>query len=296
MNRPSESARDPDHLQAASHVALPIGRLRIAREDALEAVRDRLDRRQRVVDLVADDANQALPRLTLLVAQRLADVGHDEQLERDAALSEMAACGPPSGRCRPGMCRRRSMARRRRGNPTSPSSSAVRPSSRSIGRASSRSPARFARRSRRSGSNEKTATGNLLHHRAQQRGRFERSEALLAKRFGQRVHLDQHLAERVVFTLTARADREVLLTQRREQVRQRLQRVDDAIAQRRRHAPPEADDEERERPLHLRREVAAPQQNQRDAGAGQAGQERHQQDAAVVGQPALEAPAHGRHG
>ena len=57
-------------------------------DQPLEAVGDGLDRRQRVVDLVADDADEPLPRLTFLVAQRAADVGHHEQLERDAALAE----------------------------------------------------------------------------------------------------------------------------------------------------------------------------------------------------------------
>src|SRR6185436_16728476 len=56
-----------------------------------EAAGDRLDRRQRVVDLVADDANQPLPCLPLFVAQRPADVGEDEQLMRTSALPERRA-------------------------------------------------------------------------------------------------------------------------------------------------------------------------------------------------------------
>ena len=61
-----------------------------------EAAGDRLDRRERVVHLVADDANQPLPRLALFFAQRLAEVGEHEQLVRPAALAERAAPDLPA--------------------------------------------------------------------------------------------------------------------------------------------------------------------------------------------------------
>ena len=47
---------------------------------------------------MADDANQPLPRLTLLFAQRLTDVGQHEHLVRLAALPEL----PPSDLPSPG--------------------------------------------------------------------------------------------------------------------------------------------------------------------------------------------------
>ncbi len=47
--------------------------------------------RQRVVDLVAEDAHQPLPGLAFLFAQRAADVGEHEELVGEAALSEARA-------------------------------------------------------------------------------------------------------------------------------------------------------------------------------------------------------------
>ena len=61
-----------------------------------EAAGDRLDRRERVVHLVADDADQPLPRLPFLFAQRLAQVREHEQLVRAAALPELAAPDLPA--------------------------------------------------------------------------------------------------------------------------------------------------------------------------------------------------------
>ena len=80
---------------------------------------------------------------------------------------------------------------------------------------------------------------DLRHHLAQQRRRLERVEALVAQRLGERVDLDHHLAERVAAARAARADREVALAQRREQVGEGLQRQDDALAQREREAEAE---------------------------------------------------------
>ena len=77
---------------------------------------------------------------------------------------------------------------------------------------------------------------DLRHHLAQERRRFERVEPLVAQRFDQRVDLDHDLAERIAAAGAARADREVPLAERGEQVRERLQRQDDALAQREREA------------------------------------------------------------
>ena len=77
---------------------------------------------------------------------------------------------------------------------------------------------------------------DLRHHLAQQRGRFERVEPLVAQRLDQRVDLDHHLAERVAAARAAGADGEVPFAERGEQVRQRLEGQDDALAQREREA------------------------------------------------------------
>ena len=90
---------------------------------------------------------------------------------------------------------------------------------------------------------------DLRHHLAQQRRRLERVEALVPQRLDQRVDLDHHLAERIAAARAAGADREVPLAERGEQVRQRLQRQDDALAQREGEAEADGDDHDRQRPL-----------------------------------------------
>ena len=128
---------------------------------------------------------------------------------------------------------------------------------------------------------------DLRHHLAQQRRRFERVEALVAQRLDQRVHLDHHLAERIAAARAAGADREVPFAERGEQVRQRLQRQHDALAQREREAEADRDDQDGQRPLDLGREVAGPEEDERDDRARQRRRERHQQDAPVVAQARL---------
>ncbi len=84
---------------------------------------------------------------------------------------------------------------------------------------------------------------DLGHHLSQERRRLERVEALVAERFDERVDLDHDLAERIAAAGAAGADREVPLAERGEQVRERLERQDDALAQRQREAEAEGDDE-----------------------------------------------------
>ena len=74
---------------------------------------------------------------------------------------------------------------------------------------------------------------DLLHDRAQQRRGLDRAQPLIVQRLGERIDLEQRGAERIVGVRGAAADREVVLAQRRQQVGQRLQRHDDARADRR---------------------------------------------------------------
>ena len=146
----------------------------------LEAAGDRLDRRERVVDLVAEHADEPLPRLPLFLAQRLAQVGEHEQLVRPSALAERRCGAPPSGRTPPGNAMSiDARRRRRRGSRPSPSSlgacarAAARPAA-----PSSRSPARLTSRSACALVEGEDGDVDLRHHRAQQRRRFERAEPL----------------------------------------------------------------------------------------------------------------------
>src|SRR5581483_3664212 len=85
-----------DDLEAAAHVVLPIWRpLRVAQQRA-EAARDRFDRGEGVVQFVAEHADDALPRLQLLLAQRAAEVGDDDEVVRAAALAKFAAPHAPA--------------------------------------------------------------------------------------------------------------------------------------------------------------------------------------------------------
>jgi hypothetical protein len=72
---------------------------------------------------------------------------------------------------------------------------------------------------------------DLAHHRAQQRSRFQRAEALLAQRAAQRVDLAHHFAQRVVVAIRAAAHGKIALAQGAEQIGKRLQREDHALAQ-----------------------------------------------------------------
>ena len=174
-----------------------------------------------------------------------------------------------------------------------PISSASRPSSRSAGWSSSRAPARLTNFSSCVLVEGEHRDVDLRHHLAQQRRRFERVEPLVAQRLDQRVDLDHDLAERIAAARAARADGEVPLAERGEQVRQRLQRQHHPLAQREREAEADGDDDDRERPLHLGGVVAGPEEDQRDQRAGQRRRQRHQQDAPVVAQARFAGGWHG---
>ena len=96
MNRLSDSDREPMTASPRCTSSRQSGGRRLALDDRRQAAGDRLDRRERVVHLVPDDANQALPRLALFLAQRLAQVGEHQQLVRPAALAEQAAPDLPA--------------------------------------------------------------------------------------------------------------------------------------------------------------------------------------------------------
>ena len=83
-------------VQAAAHVVAPIVGQRVAGDDADQAAGDRLDGRERVVQLVAEHADQALPGLQFLLAQGLGQVGDHHQFERQAVLADARAAHAPA--------------------------------------------------------------------------------------------------------------------------------------------------------------------------------------------------------
>ena len=269
------------------------GRRRLALDDRRQAPGDRLDRRERVVHLVPDDANQALPRLSLFLAQRLAQIGEHQQLVRPPALPEQASPDFPPAHA----------AGKRRGD------DARRLAAQALveiefGRAPPEEPLRRLTQETRAGAvhelqlvflvEREDRDVDLRHHFSQQGRRLERVEPLMAQRFDQGVDLDHHLAERVTAARAAGANREVPLAERGQQVRERLQRQHHPLAQRQREAQAEGDDEDRQRPLDLRGVVAGPQEDERDERPRQRRGERHQEDAAVVAEARFSRG--GRHG
>ena len=109
-------------------------------------------------------------------------------------------------------------------NGARPSASAPRPTSRSAGRPEQALARAVEQLQLGAGVEREHRDVDLLHHLAQERRGLERAQPLLAQHLGERVDLDERLAQRVVAAPDARAEREVLLAQRPQQVRQRLQR------------------------------------------------------------------------
>ena len=75
---------------------------RAGRERVAARLDHRLDRRQRVVELVPDHPDQTSPGTALLLPQRLAQIRDDQQPERPACPREIARASPASGPRVPG--------------------------------------------------------------------------------------------------------------------------------------------------------------------------------------------------
>ena len=242
---------------------------------------------------MADDANQALPRLTFFFPQRLTEVGEHEQLVRTAALTKAAAPDFPTADA----ARKCGVddARRLAGQAFVEVELGRAASQQALGRLAQQASAGAVHELELvvfiEGENRDI---DLRHHLSQERRRLERVEALVAERFDERVDLDHDLAERVAAARAAGPNREVTLAERGKQVGERLERQDDALAERQRKTQAERDDEDAQRPLDLGREVACPQEDEGDECPRQRRGERHQQDAAVVAQARLAGRRHDR--
>ena len=139
-----------------------------------------------------------------------------------------------------------------RRQPSRPSSSAVLFSSRSAGRREQPLAGAVDEAQAVGAVEREDGDVDLLHHLAQQRGGLERAEPLLAQRVGERVGFDHHFAERHRRSSAPCARTEKSPSRSAgEQVRQRLQGIDDAAPERGREAPPGPDDEYAERPADL---------------------------------------------
>ena len=100
------------------------------------------------------------------------------------------------------------------------------------------------------------------------------------------VDFEHHRAERIVVRRAAsarlaRADREVALAERGEEVRQRLQREHHAMSHAERASHPDADDDDGQRPFDFGRVAAGPEQDERDERGGEPRDQRQQQNALI---------------
>ncbi len=186
---------------------------------------------------MADDANQTPPRLPLLLAQRLAEVGERAELVRRSALPELGAADLPAAdaaREAEVLNRRRAAERVLEPELVGEAADQVRSfaSEQPLAEAVDEHETPFA-------VEREDRDVDLGHDRAQQHRGFLRAEPLAAERLGQRVDLEHHLPERVVRDGAAGADREVVFTQGCQEIRDRLQRPDDSIAQRQRDTEPQ---------------------------------------------------------
>jgi hypothetical protein len=129
---------------------------------------------------------------------------------------------------------------------------------------------------------------DFLHDGAEERGGLEGAEPLVLQRAAEDVDLGHDITERLVAPRPVRANGEVALTQRRQQIRHRVQRSDDVVLDGEREAEPASDDEQREGPLDLRRRIGAePEKVKRDQRRRQTREERVEQDLLVVAEAVL---------
>ena len=273
MKRPSASARDGDDRRgrAPCPSRQSVRRAACGASSALQAAGDRLDRRQRVVDLVAEHAHQPLPRLALLLAQRLAEVGQHQQLVRQRRpAGTCRAAHLPAARRRPGNVSVAAArdARRSRRSP-SPSSCGRRARAEPLGRLSEQPlAARLTSRSRLRSSKAKTAT-SISAITVRSSAVASSAPSRCARSVSASALTSSSTAPSASSaTPRARADREVALAQRGEQVGERLQRPDHPLAQRARDSPATAQHHHRQRRRGRRRRSRPPQRHAGDDDCG----------------------------
>ena len=186
---------------------------------------------------MADDADEAPPRLAFLFTQRLADVGQHDEIVRLAALPEPPPPDLPSPG-RPGKLDvvARGIAMQRVGS--RPRSAACRPDMSSKPLAEQTLAVAVHQHQPALAVEREDRDVDLGHHRVQQRRRFLGAEPLRAQRVRQAVDLPHDDAEGVGVHREPGPNGEVAFAQGREQVRDGLERTDEPIADRHGHRRP----------------------------------------------------------
>ena len=111
---------------------------------------------------------------------------------------------------------------------------------------------------------------DFLHYATEQRGCFKGAEPLRAQIIAQTVQLEEKQSERIVRIRPPGAQRVIAFAQRSEHVRDSLQRPDDVLAHHGRAGEPDSRDQYREGPLCAGREVAEPEEAERERYGGKA--------------------------
>ena len=209
-----------------------------------------------------EHSDEPLPGLQFLGAQRLGQVGDDQQVMRQAALAEGAAADAPAP-APPGKLRATVRV-------SSPSRNSAEPQlfgavvEELVGGLVEQLLAGAIDQAQDVAVVEgEDRDVDLLHDRAQQRRGLDRAQALSAQRGAHGVHLLHHFAERVVGARAAGPDRVVALAHGFEQVGEGAQRRGGALANGGGEGEPAADDEYPDGPLGLAGVVADVEQDQR---------------------------------
>ena len=195
----------PDDGEPTLDIVAPVGRRRLPFDDRREAAGDRLDRRERVVHLVPDDANQPLPGLAFFLAQRLTEVREHQQLVRPPTLAEEAAPDFPAA----------DAAGKRRGDDARCLAAQALVEVEVGGTAPEEAFRRLAQKARAGAVHElqlvllvegEDRHIDLRHHFSEQGSRLEGVQALVPQRLDEGVDLDHDLAQGVASAGAARAD------------------------------------------------------------------------------------------
>jgi hypothetical protein len=189
-----------NYAESAAHIGAGVGRPFCRRgqtaKKAFHALGDALNRRERIVEFMAHYANQALPGLAFLFAERAAQIRQHQQCVLQTAFAEMRAAHHPAS----GAAGEADLERAR-----GFTFQATRQAQLGGGAAEHA----FGRKREQAFTRAiddaevlcavKSENGhvNFLDDFFQKRGGFDRAEALLAQRFAERVHFAHHFAERV---------------------------------------------------------------------------------------------------
>ncbi len=257
-----------DHVEPLLDVRDALALNQLLLENATHGARNRLDRRERVVDLVREHTHDALPCELFLFAQRARHVTQHDQLVGPAVLSEFRATQLPSA-CRArervieSLCGRTLEVLRQ-------PDLLRRATDERIGDRPDERCARPVHETQLAVRIEREDRDFDLGEDVREQGcRLDGGQPLPVQRLPQLVDLAHDVAEQVARVRARSSQRIVALAQCAKQVLQELQRADRPRVGTHRGTDPERRKEERQRPAQLGRRVVRPQQPERGSDGGQ---------------------------